>query len=114
MDTESLTKTFNREGDRMRVVAPIGTVERSAVPLELRLPQQLVECEMNVFSCNIAPGAKCDQQLGETVDISVVLQQGPVQPADLIVLAVCIVVPILAASRLVAHQHHRGTECDHG
>ena len=98
----------------MRIVAPIGTVERSAVPFELRLPQELVEREVHVFSCNIAAGAKCDQHLGETVDISVVLQQGPVQPADLIVLAVCIVVPALAAPHLVAHQQHRGTECDHG
>src|SRR5271167_4441084 len=102
MDRESLTKTLDREGDGMRIIAPIGAVELGAVPLELRLPQQLVEREMNVFSCDIAAGAKCDQHLGETVDISVVLQQGPVQPADLIVLAVCIVVPILAASHLVA------------
>ena len=110
MNRKSFAKTLDREGDRMRIVAPIGVVERGAVPFKLSLPQQLVKCELSVFRCYIAAEAERNKHLDKAVDVSVLSQEAPVEPADLIVLTVCIVIPSLAAPHLVAHQQHRGAE----
>ena len=40
---------------------------------------------------------------------SMLRNQSPVKPTDLVVLAICIVVPHLGASHLVAHRNHRQT-----
>ena len=45
---------------------------------------------------------------------AVPVEQAPVQPADLVVLAVGIVVALLAAPHLVAHQQHRRAQRQHG
>ena len=110
MYSESLAETPDGEGDCMRIVAPIGVVERSAVPFKLSLPQQLVKCERSIFRRYIAAEAERNKHLDKAVDVSVLSHEAPVEPADLIVLTVCIVIPSLAAPHLVAHQQHRGAE----
>src|SRR5271166_5536138 len=51
-------------------------------------------------------GEQCD----ESVHVRVLGDQGPVEPTDVFVLAVGVVVAALGAARFVAHQDHWGTE----
>src|SRR5690348_8346668 len=47
-----------------------------------------------------------DQQLEEPEQVSIAVEQAPVHPADLIVLAVGVVIPTLGPPELVAGQDH--------
>ena len=50
---------------------------------------------------------ECIEHLHEAVDVGVALDQPPVEPDDLVVLAVGVVVSLLRPAGLVAHQQHR-------
>src|SRR5262249_7744366 len=49
---------------------------------------------------------KANQSCHKTSKVAVALDVAPVQPAELVVLAVSVVIPPLGASNLVAHQQH--------
>ena len=69
--------------------------------------QQLVEGERGALDDDITALPEGVEQLHETVDVGVPLEQAPVEPADLVVLAVGVVVAVLRAAHLVAHEQHR-------
>ena len=51
-----------------------------------------------------------DQHLYEPMQVPVPVEQAPVEPADLVVLAIGVVVAVLRAAHFVAHQQHRRAE----
>ena len=75
--------------------------------LDLGLPQELVQAQ--VLNAWLAGNHQslADQGLHESMQVAVSLQQCPVEPVDLVVLAVRIVVPALRPPDLIAHQQHR-------
>src|SRR5271165_2555615 len=51
-----------------------------------------------------------DEFLREPVQIPMAVEKAPVEPADLVVLAICVVVAALRSAHFVAHLEHRGTD----
>ena len=74
------------------MVAPIRMFERHAVSLDTRLVQELIEAESFSFY-DIATLAKRVELFDETVDVAVPLQQAPVEPTDVAVLAALLLPP---------------------
>ena len=91
----------------MRVLAPVRVVERHPVPLDSRPAQELIEAQLAFFRHDIAALAKRVERFYEPVDVGVPLQQAPVKPTDIAVLAIGIVVAPLGTAHLVAHEQHR-------
>ena len=56
------------------------------------------------------PAAIADQRPHEPVEVPMPIQEAPVEPAHIVVLAIGIVVAVLGAAHLVAHLQHRGTD----
>ncbi len=112
---ESLRTEFNRERQAVGVVAPIRMVETDTVPGLRRSLDELVEAESLVFVLGGAQQAPGHEQLHEAMQVGVLLEQRPIGPAHLIILAVGIVVATLGAADFVAHHKHRHPqrqECD--
>jgi len=106
MEQKAIAQASQREGQRVRVVAPIRMFERHAVPLDARLVQELIEAESFSFY-DIATLAKRVELFDEPVDVAVPLQQAPVEPTDVGVVAVRVVIAPLCPTHLVAHKQHR-------
>ncbi len=93
---------------RARAAAPVRQAQVDAVPRDVGPPVLT-----RLTSEEIAPAqngvgaAEGDQRLGEAEEIALPLEQPPVHPADLVVLAVRVVVAPLRAAELVARQQHR-------
>ena len=56
------------------------------------------------------PAAIADQCPHEPVEVPVPIEEAPVEPAHIVVLAIGIVVATLGAAHFVAHLQHRGTD----
>src|SRR5215813_13649748 len=92
----------------MRVIAPVRSAERHSMPLYAHPPQQLVEAERPLINHNIAALAKLVEELDEAKDVDVAFRQAPIEPADVAILAVRVVIALLGPAHLVAHQQHGG------
>jgi hypothetical protein len=51
--------------------------------------------------------AESVERFHESVDVAMPLQEAPVEPADLRVLAEGVIVALLGSAHLVAHEQHR-------
>jgi hypothetical protein len=91
----------------MRVVVPVRAIEVNAVPLDLGPAEKLIERESGAFGDDIAALAERRERLGEPVDVGVPFNQPPVEPVDVAVLVIRVVVAALGPAYLVAHQEHR-------
>src|SRR5262249_46733822 len=96
------------QGARIRVVpsraAEIGPEPGDvahAIVIEITAEEELALLQDRVAA------AECDRLAEEFKNIGVLVQPAPVVPADLVVLAVGVVVAVLGAQELVAAEHHR-------
>jgi hypothetical protein len=96
-----------REGEGVRVVAPVRAFERHPVPLDGRPVKELIKAERRHFRHDVTAVAKSDERFHESMDIDMPRQQTPVEPADIGVLTVRIIVAPLGSAHLVAHEQHR-------
>ena len=96
-----------RHRERVRVTAPIGLVEPHAVPVDRLRTQEFAERQALTVVGQRAVDPEVDQHPHESPDVRMPLEQRPVEPGRLVVLAVRVVVAALRASDLVAHQQHR-------
>ena len=91
----------------MRSVAPIGPAKLDAVPIDAR---DWLSSSLSVSRSwptqDVALLAEGDQRLDESVQSAMPLEQRPVEPADLVVLAIRVVVAALRPTHLVAHGEH--------
>ena len=65
-----------------------------------------VSVEVRVL-CEWEGSIESGSAFDETKNIGVLFQEAPVEPADFVVLAVGVVIALLGAPHLVAHQQHR-------
>src|SRR5215510_7557186 len=91
--------------NRAALAAPIGSHALLPVPrdMEARVAIEL-EC---VSSQERTTFSECNHALNEAQQVSISPSQIPVHPADLIVLAIRIVITLLRAAHFVAGQNHR-------
>src|SRR5262245_34648292 len=79
------------------------------MPVEVRTAQEFIQRDRRVSQVShghVAPLTKRDELSYEPEHVAVLLEQRPVEPADLVVLAVRIVVATLRAANLITHQQH--------
>jgi hypothetical protein len=73
------------------------------VPLKLPLPEELIESQTWVLNRPVALLSGGNQMFDKAVDVRITAKEVPVEPADLIVLAVRVIIAILSPSHLVTH-----------
>ncbi len=114
-DVERHRSAADRDREASRVVRAIRPVERHAMPVDPRRCQQLLQrhVDRQIEQLLGAP-ARRDQRRGEAQHAGLALDGRPVEPAELVVLAVGVVVPVLAAQHLVAHGQHRHADGEQG
>src|SRR5204863_8616244 len=102
--------TGKREREQPRARVPVRLVELESVPADVRLTlaSQLAAQEPAAPKARV-PAAKRDHLLEEAEEVLVALREFPVEPGDLVVLAVGAVVAALGAADLVAGDEHRHT-----
>src|SRR5208337_3604578 len=106
------------KSDRVRVFAPVRLMQRNPMRLNLSAEQQLIQTQSGVRSSAVTQTdlnaqltqTGLNEQRDEPVNVGVPLNQSPVEPAGLIVLAICIVVSSLGTAYLVSHQKHRSAD----
>ena len=102
-------ESAEREGEHPRLrIVPAGTEQAAAVPRDVGQPAlvDLAGEERGAPDRRLRL-AEGDQLAGEPDEVRVLLGAGPVEPGDLVVLAVGVVVAVLGAAGFVAHDHHR-------
>ena len=107
MEQQAVAQASQSKGDGVRVVAPVRLFERHSVPLDGRPAKQLIEAGRRHFSHHVRALAKSVERFHESVDVAMPLQEAPVEPADIRVLAVGVIVAPLGSAHLVAHEQHR-------
>ena len=105
----------NGAGKAVRILTPVRLAEPDAVPLEVGAAQKLVEARSDALRgpdlYPLPPSeAMGDRRSHEAMNIRMPLEQAPVQPADLVVLTIGVIVAPLGAAHLIAHQQHRGAD----
>jgi len=65
-----------------------------------------MEREPAIRGDDITPLTKFAERLEEPVNVGVPFQQPPVEPADIAILTLRVVVALLRPAHLVAHEHH--------
>src|SRR5208337_2349188 len=109
VNEKALKSAEHGKSDRVRVVAPVRLMQRNPMPLNLSAEQQLIQTQSGVRSSAATQTTQTglNEQRDEPVNVGVPLNQSPVEPAGLIVLAICIVVSSLGTAYFVSHQKHR-------
>src|SRR6516164_6356497 len=87
-------------------MAPVRLVEPHAVPLHRLSPQQLRQRHVEPFGRQLPIVAEHNKFLGKTEDVAILSEQAPIEPRNFAVVAKRVVVAILRAPNLVAHQQH--------
>src|SRR5262249_15303039 len=76
------------------------------MPIDSCMAEKLVERLHRALNDDVALVAERAEEPDESMNVSVTLAQAPVEPADLGVLAIRVVVAALRPAHLVAHQQH--------
>ena len=97
----------------MRIVAEIRFLEFDAVEYAGRTTQMARSVPVPLFLAKLGGQVKCVQHLYKAQQSLVFGYLIPVEPANLVILAVGVVIALLAAAHLVAHEQHRGTLAEH-
>ena len=80
------------------------------MPLDVRPAKELIEAK-RPFRHDVTPLTKSVEGSHESMDVAMLLQQAPVEPADIGVLAVGVIVAPLGPADFVAHEQHRRAGC---
>src|SRR5664279_383750 len=85
---------------------PVWAIELDPVPLHVRETQHFVQAERD-RTRTAPPLTICDEHLYESVDVRVLREQRPIEPARLVVLTIGVVVAMLRTPHLIPHERHR-------
>src|SRR5208283_80816 len=101
----------HRQGKAMRRVTPVRPAELDAVPVDFGAAQQLVEAQPEAFLITRTqqPEALGNEFSHKLMEVPVSVEEAPIEPADLVILAIGIAVAPLSAPHFVAHLEHRRT-----
>src|SRR5690242_20580046 len=97
----------------MRIM-PVWTEEVAAVPVDISQSMLIGAPSKKVFTAQIGMSlTECKHQLEEPQELPVLLDQLPIEPTDLVVLTICIVIALLGASYFVSGQDHGNALREH-
>ena len=95
MEHEPASQACHGHGDGVGVGGPVGLVELHPMPDYLRLLEELVQSQSGVIPGNVALQAGRDQTPDKPEQAGMFIDKVPVEPADLVVLTVGVVVALL-------------------
>ncbi len=110
VDHKVLLFELPAECDGIGSVAPIGAIRLQPMPSLRGTAQHFREPDPTLFVSDVTGCALLAQQSREPKNIFVSNEIGPVEPADVIVLAIGVVVAALRSSDFVPHEDHRHAE----
>ena len=88
------------ESERVGMMAPIGLLQLHPVPLKLLLCREIGQAQSRPFR------AEAQQHAHKTLQPRMLAQQAPIDPRDLVILTVRIVVALLRAPEFISGQQH--------
>ena len=91
----------------MRRCAPVGLANFDAMPRQVRPAEEPVEAYALAFNLRTSQTAPRVEQRDEPVNICMLREEPPIEPAGFIVLTIGIVVSELRPPHLIAHENHR-------
>ena len=94
-------------------MTPVRLVEPNTVPFDACFSEQLIETHDHIFAGKqVTSQSAINKVFAETVNIVMDGEQVPVKPAQLVVLAIGIIVAVLSPAHFVAHEQHGGAESE--
>ena len=107
--------SVQHEGCREVVVSALRLPGLHTVPREIRTAQVAIVAmgEMFIVAQHLVLTTELDDLLEVTEDVGILFQIIPIEPRDLVVLTVGIVVALLGVAHLVAREYHGDTLTDH-
>src|SRR6476646_4115615 len=99
----------------MRMARPVRLIQMNSMPSDFGGLQKLIQAHGELGFCHISQQTSLNQDLYKAKEICIFLQEAPVEPADLIVLAISIVISVLGSAQFITHTDHGRTDrkkCD--
>src|SRR6476620_2308138 len=84
-----------------------------SVPGPVCPTEELSQAHTLVFGFKLSQMPSRVEQGHKPMNICMLREKRPVEPAGFVILGVSIVIPALCASRFVSHQHHRHAHREH-
>ena len=78
----------------MRILTPVRLIELDPMPCLASLTQELIQTHSLAFMFDVSKHPPSKEQLYEPVQLSVLVDQCPVQPADFVVVAISVIVAV--------------------
>src|SRR5262249_29152205 len=97
----------------VRSSTPVWLSEFYALPDGGRPAEKLRQANALVFGFELSQAPPRIEQAHEAMNVGMFCEQRPIEPAGFVILTIRIVVPALAASRFITHQHHRHADGEH-
>src|SRR6478672_510926 len=93
--------------------APVRLIESDAVPDQVHAAEELVQANALPLGFWVPQNTSRIEQRDETMDVSMLCEQHPIEPAGFVVLAIGVVVPKLCSPHFVTHEKHGHTDRKH-
>src|SRR6266481_203579 len=93
--------------------APVRLIESDAVPDQVHTTEKLVQTNALPLGFWVPQNTSRIEQRDETMEVSMLCEQRPIEPAGFVVLAIRVVVPKLCSPHFVTHEKHGHTDRKH-
>src|SRR5690349_16327845 len=97
----------------MRAMAPIRLVHLDAMPCFLGLGKQLNQAHPPALALRITQQTPPDEQPDEPMYVGMSGEKRPIEPTDLAILTIGVVITVLRAAHLISHDDHRNAQRKH-
>src|SRR4030095_6888052 len=113
MKEQFFLSEFRRECKAVRMFAPVRLIKLHTMPGHVHAAQELVQANTVPLGLRVSQNASCVEQGNKTMDVRVLCEQRPIEPASFVILAIGIVVPTLCSPHFVTHEKHGHTNRKH-
>src|SRR4029450_4649479 len=113
MKVQFFLSEFRRERNAVRMFAPVRLIKSDAVPDQVHAPEELVQGNAVLLGFWVSQNTSRIKQRDEPMDVSMLCEQRPIEPAGFVILAIGVVVPKLGSPHFVTHEEHVHTDRKH-
>src|SRR5512132_2667527 len=113
MKEQFFLSEFRRECKAVRMFAPVRLIKFHTMPGQVHAAQKLVQANTMPLGLRVSQNASCVEQGNKTMDVRVLCEQRPIEPAGFVILAIGVVVSTLRSPHFVTHEKHRHTNRKH-
>src|SRR4030095_8995148 len=113
MKEQFFLSEFRRECKAVRMFAPVRLIKFHTMPGQVHTAQQLVQANTVPLGLRVSQNASCVEQGNKTMDVRVLCEQRPIEPAGFVILAIGVVISTLCSPHFVTHEKHGHTNRKH-